>query len=86
MIGIYHKIFGGMAAADLGVKNDYLDKEASEEYKAAIRTMNARWNKSHLVTTDAILPREPSKLPRTILYPCWWEHICLFQCTYGAVY
>ena len=37
MIETYQQIFGRITAAGLGLKKHYLDIEASEEYKAAIR-------------------------------------------------
>ena len=37
MVGTYQRIHDRMTAAGLGVKKHYLDNEASEEYKAAIR-------------------------------------------------
>ena len=37
MIETYQKMHGRMTATDLEVKKHYLDNEASEDYKAAIR-------------------------------------------------
>ena len=37
MVEIYQRIHGRMTAAGLGVKKNYLDDEASEDYKTAIR-------------------------------------------------
>ena len=69
MVETYQKIYGRMTDAFLGVEKYYLDNEASEEYKTAIKKKNAEWKESHLPVTDATSPGGPSKLPRTILFP-----------------
>ena len=75
MIKTYQRIFERMKAVGLGAKKHYLDNEALDDYKAAMRKMTVRSNKSHLVITDATLQREQSTLPRTTLYPYWQVQI-----------
>ena len=74
-----------MTAAGLGVKKYYLDNEASEDYKAAIRKNESEVERvapgnhtCHITERAVQIAKDPSVSNQVPTFP--------FRCTYGAAY
>ena len=69
MVEIYQKIHDRMTNAGLGVKKHYLDNEASEEYKAAIKKNKCEVERVAPGNHRCNIAGRTIQLPRTISSP-----------------